>query len=151
MEELVASIISGIASKYLSKYSEAAVKKVLGWAIKQKPELKEHLVNIEKDEDAVNFFHEAVGVIDAHAGKGSIVMKNVPLIKALRSARFNHEKGQVIIDNSIITAPKLRTGGGKGATGRTKVKDSKLKSAGTEISGKGYEIIMDGDAYIDQN
>ncbi len=150
MEEFIASIVSSIATKYLSKYSEAAVTRFFDWAIEKKPQIKELLLRAKTPKDVENIFNEAIGVLDANAGTGTIGIDKA-LITAMRSAKFNHANGKVTIDNSIISAPRLRTGGEKGAKGKTIIEDSDLRSKGTRITGKGYRIEITGDANIDQN
>ena len=150
MEDFIASIVSGIATKYLGKYSEEAVTRFFNWVLEKKPQLKEQLRRAETTQDVENIFNEAIGVFDANAGTGSIGIDKA-LITAIRSAKFNHANGKVTINNSTISAPRLRTGGDRGAKGKTTIKDSTLRSKGTEISGENYQIDIVGDAHIDQN
>jgi len=150
MEEFIASIVTGIATKYLSKYSEEAVTKFFNWAIEKKPQIKELLRRAKTPQDVENIFKEAIGVFDANAGSGTIEIDQA-IISAIRGARFNHANGKVTIDKSTISAPRLRTGGEKGAKGQTTIKDSDLRSRGTRIKGKNYRIKITGDAHIDQN
>ena len=52
----------------------------------------------------------------------------------------------------MITAPRLVTGGGDGATGTTKISGTKMKSRGTEIDvGENASIEIYGNASIEQN
>ena len=150
MEDVIASIVSGIATKYLGQYSEEAVTRFFNWVIEKKPQLKELLRKAETPQDVENIFNEAIGVFNANAGTGSIGIDRA-LITAIRSAKFNHANGKVTINNSTVSAPRLRTGGDKGAKGKTIIEDSDLRSKGTRISGKGYRIEISGDAHIDQN
>lgn len=151
MEEIISSIISGIATKYLSNYSEEAVTRFFNWAIGKKPQLKELLRKTKTHEDVENIFKEAVGILNANAGSGTIDIDQT-MINAIRSAKFNHANGTVTIDDSTIYAPKLVTGGDRGATGTTTITGTNLKSRGTEIKmGKKASIKMSGSARIEQN
>ncbi len=151
MEEFIASIVSGIATKYLSKYSEEAVTRFFDWVLEKKPQLKEQITKAKTPKDVENIFKEAIGVLDANAGTGKIEIDQT-IISAIRMAKFNHANGTVTIDNSTISAPRLVTGGDHGAKGSTTIKGTNLKSKGTEIRmGKNASIKITGDAHIDQN
>jgi len=151
MEEFIASIITGIATKYLSKYSEEAVTRFFNWALEKKPQLKELIAKAKTPKDVENIFNEAIGVLDANAGTGTIDIDQA-MINAIRMAKFNHADGTITIDDSTIYAPRLVTGGDHGATGTTTIKGTNLKSRGTEIKmGKNASIKIRRNAHIDQN
>jgi len=151
MSEELGTIIGDIASKYLESYQIDSVKEFFNQLISWKPSFKNTLLNVKTNEDVENVFKEATGILNVYAGTGSVKLNNA-LVNAITSAGFNHADGTITIDGSIISAPRLVTGGGDGASGNTKISGSKLKSKGTEIDvGSNASIEIHGNASIEQN
>ena len=106
---------------------------------------------MKSTKDVEYVFKEATGILNIYAGDGFVKI-NSALVNAIKSAGFNHAQGTILIDGSIISAPRLVTGGGDGATGTTKITGTKLKSRGTEIDvGGNASIEIHGNASIEQN
>ena len=151
MEEIVRQIVEDIASKYLENYPIESVTKLFDSLINLKTSFKESLLKTSTPQDVENLFHEASGILSVYAGTGSVSIDNA-LISAIKTAAFDHAHGTVVIDDSVVSAPKLVTGGGDGATGTTTIRGSTLKSSGTSIRmGKNASIRMSGGASITQN
>ncbi len=151
VEEELGTVIGDIASKYLESYQIDSVKELFNQLISWKPSFRNTILNVKTNEDVENVFKEATGILNVYAGTGSVKLNNV-LVNAIKSAGFNHADGTVTIDGSTVSAPRLVTGGGDGATGTTRVRGSKLKSKGTEIDvGTNAEIEITGNASIEQN
>jgi len=149
-EEQLGQIIAEIASKYLSDFRTESLKEFFDGIIRLKPEIKETILNTKDPKDVESLFDEISGILNAQAGTGSISVDNA-IITAIQTAVFDHDQGTVQINNTIVTAPKLITGGNANATGETTIKDSTLQSKGTKITGKGFQIKMTGGARIVQN
>lgn len=151
MDPITTSILTGIASSILANFSTDAIKSLFAKAFELKPELEEQLKTAKNNQDIELIFKEAVGVIDANADKGNIVVDN-GLLEALRGIRFDHAHGTVTISGTQIKSKVLKTGGSSSLTGKTTIKDNTImKSQGTSISvGKGASIIMTGGANIIQ-
>ena len=147
----VGTVIGEIASKYLENYQIDSVKELFNQLISWKPSFRNTLLNVKTNEDVENVFKEATGILNIYAGTGSVKLNNA-IVNAIKSAGFNHADGTITIDGSTISAPRLVTGGGDGATGTTKISGSKLKSRGTEIDvGSNASIEITGNASIEQN
>ena len=133
-----------------TKYSQAAIEKLFETAFRLKPTLRNRANAVQTTTDIEAIFREAVGVIDAAAGSGSIEVDKA-LLTALRGIQFDHQAGMVLIEGSMLEAPFLVTGGGAGATGKTKIKGSNLKSEHTEIKmNDASSITMTGGSRIIQ-
>jgi hypothetical protein len=142
---------TSVAGSMLANFGTAAVERFFRKAAELKPSLKAEIQSAQTSQDLERIFSEAVGVIDANAGTGSVDIDGA-LLEAIRGARFDHAHGTVDIANSRVSAPVLVTGGGIGATGQTLVGgNTSLKSQGTEIKvGKGASIKITGNASIKQ-
>ena len=150
-EDALSQIIEEIASKYLEHYQTQSVKELFNQLISWRPSFKTSLLKVKTNQDVEEIFKEATGILNVNAATGSVELNNA-LVNAIRSAGFNHADGKITIDGSIISAPRLVTGGGDGATGTTKISGSKLKSKGTQIDvGSNASIEIHGDASIEQN
>ena len=150
-EDALGQIIDEIASNYLEHYQTQGVKELFNQLISWRPSFKTSLLKVKTNEDVENVFKEATGILNVNAATGSVILNNA-LVNAIKSAGFNHANGTITIDGSMIFAPRLVTGGGDGATGNTKIRDSKLKSKGTQIDvGSNASIEIHGDASIEQN
>lgn len=152
MDAATAAALTNIACGVLANFSTDAVKAFFSKAIGFKPSLEQAIQQARTSKEIELIFKEAVGVIDASAGTGSIGIDRA-LIEAIRGIRFDHEHGVVHISGSTIQAPVLVTGGGITATGKTTVGGNTiLKSEGTSISvGSGCSIVMTGGAKITQS
>ncbi len=118
-------------------------------AFQNNPKLENDLKAAKTPADFERIFQEAIGVIDALAGSGSIEIDNNSL-EALRGIRFNHQNGKVAIVSSTLSAPLLQTGGT--GSGQTEIIDSILKSQGTKITvPKCGKIKISGDSQIFQS
>lgn len=151
MDPITISLITGFASGIFANFSTDAVKLLFTKAFELKPGIETELLNAKNTSDIEKVFRDAVGVIDANAGSGSINVDN-SLLEALRGIKFDHAQGLVTIGNSTVEAPILVTGGGQGATGKTTISENtELKSKGTSIQvGKGCGIHISGNANIKQ-
>lgn len=140
------SFSSGLAANI----STDALKMAYQQVFKLKPDLEHRLLTAEVAADKQAAVNELASALEALAGTGAIGIDGA-IINALRSATFDHQDGEVLIDHSTISAPLLSTGG----TGRgtTKISgNSELKSAGTSIKLTGSaSIIMTGNAGIKQS
>ena len=149
---MVEQFLASVAVSYFTAYSRPAIEKLFRTAFNLKPEIEKQADEATSSQDVEALFQEVVGVIDAHASRGTIDIDKV-LLSALRRIRFDHEAGSVTISGSTLSAPVLVTGGGKIATGKRTIRDNTtLKSAGTQIDiGQGASIEMTGGAQIIQN
>ena len=149
MNEVTQQILISLFTGYVTNISLSTVKTLFKRAFQHKPKLENDLKAAKTPADFERIFKEAIGVIDALAGSGSIEIENYPL-EALRGIRFDHQNGKVAIVRSALTAPLLQTGG-KGS-GQTEIIDSTLKSQGTQITAAGSsKIKISGDAQIFQS
>lgn len=151
MDPTVVAFVTSVASGMLANFATGAVKRFFDTAISLKPSLAQDIEAATSSQDVERIFQEAVGVIDANAGKGEIEVDS-SILTALRGIRFDHAQGQVIIAGSVVQAPVLVTGGQRGATGQTLIGgNTSLKSDGTKIDvGKKASIKIKGDAQIKQ-
>jgi len=150
MDPITAQVIISLTTSYFAQFTAPIVEKFFGTAFKLKPDLENRLRSAQTTEDIEHIFHEAVGVIDANAGIGSIGVDSA-LLKAIRSIRFDHASGLVTILGSTISAPVLVTGGGVGAKGQTNISGTELESKGTSIKvDKNASIKIKGNAQIKQ-
>ncbi len=150
MDPVTLNIVQSLATGYFTHFSAKAVEALFSKVFQRKPELETQLRAAQSTLDIEAVFKEAVGVIDAQAGEGTIRVDDA-LLEAIRGIRFNHQAGQVTITDSTISAPVLVTGGSQGATGQTEVTGNfELKSKGTSIRGKNASIEITGNAQIKQ-
>lgn len=149
--DAITSFLTGIASGVATNFATDAIKQFFSAAVELNPGIADEMEAATSNQDVERIFNESIGVIDAHAGDGSIDVDG-SLLTALRGIRFDHAQGLVYIGNSVVQAPVLETGGGSGATGQTTVGgNTNLKSQGTEIRvGKGAAIKITGNAKIKQ-
>jgi hypothetical protein len=151
MDPIITQIITSLATSYFAQFTAPIVEKFFRTAFKLKPDLENRLRSVQTTKDIEHIFREAVGVIDAHAGVGSIEVDST-LLEAIRGIRFNHANGLVTISGSTISAPVLVTGGGVGAKGQTNISGTELTSKGTSIKvGKNASIKITGNAKIIQS
>jgi len=138
-----------LAAGYFVNFTTPVVQNFFATAFKLKPSLENDLKNAKSTVDFERVFKEAVGVIDAKVGTGSISVDN-GLLTAVKGIRFEHDNGVVSINGSTLNAMILHTGGS--GTGKTTITNSKMKSQGTEIQvGQGANIIITGNASIKQS
>ncbi len=151
MDPITTSIVTGIASGILANFSTDAVKHLFGTVFSIQPELEDKLKAVKTSVDIETIFHEAVGVIDAHADHGSINIDG-GLLEALRGIRFDHAHGIVNIAGATLKSQVLVTGGSADSTGQTTIGgNTQLNSQGTSIQvGEGCSIVMTGGASIKQ-
>ena len=152
MEPITAQIIASLATSYFVHFTAPSVERFFSTVFRLKPDLENRLRSAQTTKDIEQIFREAIGIIDANAGAGTIEV-NRALVEAIRGIRFDHASGLVTIFGSTISAPVLVTGGGPGATGQTDIEGgTELKSKGTSIKiGKNASIKMTGNAQIKQN
>jgi len=150
MDPITLGFINNVAAGYFVNFSQAVVRRFFELAIARRPALREEISRVLTNEDIERIFREAVGVIDAAAGRGSLDVDS-SFLSAVRGIRFDHQHGQVSIQGSTINAPVLKTGGSGSSTGKTIMSDAVLTSKGTSIHiGKGASIVMTGGASITQ-
>lgn len=149
MDPITVGIVTSLATNYFTHFTAPVVERFFDEAFRRKPSLEGDLKRATSTQDFERVFREAIGVIDAAAGTGSINVDSA-FFSAVRGIRFDHQNGTVVIHGSVISAPILQTGGG-GSLGSTEISTSVLKSAGTEIRiGQGASIKMTGGASIRQ-
>jgi len=143
---------ANVAAGLVANFTSASVENFFRKATEFDTSLEGKIASATTSNDIEQIFNEAIGVIDANAGSGSIDIDG-SLLNALRGARFDHAHGIVQIANSRVEAPVLVTGGASGATGSTTVGgNTSLKSSGTEIKiGGGASIKISGNASIKQS
>ncbi len=102
--------------------------------------------------DFERVFREAVGVVDAAAGSGSIAVDSA-FLSAVRGIRFDHQHGTVTIQGTTMMAPLIQAGGTTGSRGVTRLgANTALNSGGTSTQiGEGCSITISGDASIRQS
>ena len=133
MDPTITQIIASIATGYFVHFSAQKVEEFFNTVFRFKPDLESRLRSAQTTKDIEDIFREAVGVIDANAGEGTIEVDGA-LLEAIRGIRFDHAFGRVTVSGATISAPVLVTGGGTGATGETNIKGgTELKSKGTSI------------------
>ena len=147
----VSAFITTVAGGILANFATHKIKALFQTAARLKPTLTQEMQTVSTTHDIERIFREAVSVIDAHAGTGSIRVDGA-VLSALRGIRFDHAKGTIHIGDATVQAPVLVTGGQGGANGKTRIEgNTRLKSDGTEIDvGKGAKIEMTGNAEIEQ-
>lgn len=149
MDPLTASIIASLATNYFTQFTAPVIEGFFAAAFERKPSLEVDLRNARTPQDFDRVFREAVGVIDAAAGDGSISVDGA-FLSALRGIRFDHQHGTVTILGSTLSAPILQTGGSD--AGVTTISAATLKSQGTAMQvGKGASIVITGNASIRQS
>lgn len=149
MDPTTSQILLSLATNYFTSFTAPTIQNFFQKVFQIKPTLEEQLKNAKNNEDFEKVFRDAVGVIDAQAGIGTLEVDKT-LLEALRGIRFDHQNGFITIAGSRIHAPMLRTGGT--GSGQTEIINSVLKSRGTQINvGKGASIKITGNARIDQS
>ncbi|HBB37856.1 MAG: hypothetical protein UV82_C0005G0005 [Candidatus Magasanikbacteria bacterium GW2011_GWD2_43_18] len=149
MDPTTAQILVSLATNYFTHFTAPTIQKLFQRVFQLKPDLENVLKNAKTNEDFEKVFREAVGVIDAQAGSGSIEVDN-NFLEALRGIRFDHQNGYVNISGSRIHAPLLQTGGT--GIGQTEISSSVLKSRGTQINVEKNALIkITGNAQIRQS
>lgn len=121
-------------------------------AFRRKPSLEDELKKAVSTADFERVFREAVDVIHAGAGSGSIAVDSA-FLSAVRGIRFDHQHGTVTIQGTTMTAPLIQTGGTAGSRGVTKLgANTALNSGGTSIQiGEDCSITISGNASIRQS
>ena len=150
MDPTLVSALVGFGTGIAANMTTAALSAVYQRAFAQRPDLEQRLSHPASQIDANAALGELAGVIEALAGSGTITVDGA-LVRALRSATFDHQHGTVRIANAVVSAPVLTTGGT--GTGSTHIEgNTTLASAGTSIQvGAGCGIVMTGGASIKQN
>ena len=151
MDPITAQIIASLGSSYFVHFTAPIVERFFSTIFRLKPDLENRLRSAVTTEDIDQIFREAIGIIDANAGVGTIEVDRA-LVEAIRGIRFDHASGIVTISGSTISAPVLVTGGGSGATGQTDIGGgTEMKSKGTSIKiGENASIKISGNAQIKQ-
>ena len=146
MDEITQQILINLVTGYVTKVSLINFFKK---PFQKKPKLENDLKTAKTPADFEKVFQEAIGIIDALSGSGSIEVDS-DILEAVRGIRFDHQNGKVEIVGSTLSAPLLQTGGI--GEGQTEIVNSTLKSKGTKISmcGNG-KIMIKGDAQIKQS
>lgn len=131
------------------------LKRAFDYVARVRPDLAHKARTAEYEGNINNLesvFREAVGVIVAAAGNGKINIDRAT-ITALNWAKFDHQNGRIVIENTIVSAPVLVTGGNPGAKGVTNIGgNTSLRSQGTQIDvGQGCGITITGGANITQS
>ena len=152
MDPITISILTGLATNYFVGFTLPVVQRFFEEAIKRKPSLEADLKNATTPSDFERVFSEAVGVIDAAAGSGTISVDSA-FLSALRGIRFDHQHGTVTIEGTTMNAPLIRTGGSAGSSGVTRLgANTAMNSGGTSIQiGKGCSITLTGNSSIEQS
>lgn len=153
MEPITTSVFAmGVFSGIIANYGTDVISKLVKSAVEIKPELQSSLDNAQSLSDIEKIFEEAVGVIDANAGTGTLALSGADL-EAVKGIRFDHSGGFVTIGDTKIKSSVLVTGGGAGATGQTHITgNTSLSSHGTSIKvGAGCSIKITGGATIKQS
>lgn len=149
MDPITIAVITSLATGYFVNFSTPVVKKFFEKVIALRPSLEQDLKSAKTSQDFDRIFQEAVGVIDATAGSGSIDIDQ-SFLEAVRGMRFDHQNGIVTIQGSKLKAPILQTGGtGKG---ETTISGTTMESQGTKIDvGGNAQIKIKGNAQIQQS
>jgi hypothetical protein len=146
MDPNVLNFLLSFAAGIGANITTATFQKVLS----AKPDIASRLTAPKSTDDVQAALADIAGVLEALAGSGMIAVDGAAIV-AFRSARFDHEHGQIRIGNTVISAPTLQTGGtGSGQT--TIGGNTMLKSQGTSINvGQGASITITGNAGIKQS
>ena len=140
------SAASGASANLVSAGLVAGIEKLLN----SNPKLKQNLNNPSCPEEFQSALNELANKIEVLAGTGAISINKASL-SALNSAQFNHQEGTILIENTEVQAPIIKSGGiGHGQT--TIGYNTELRSAGTSIkTGYGASITITGNAQINQS
>ena len=151
MDQIITSIVTEIASGIPANFSTDEVKHFFGTLFSMQPELEDKLKVATTSVDLESIFHEAVGIIDAHADHGSINIDG-ELLEALRGIHFDYAHGAVNIVGATLKFQVLVTGGSAGSTSQTIIgENTQLNSQGTSIQvDEGCSIVLTGGASIKQ-
>jgi hypothetical protein len=150
MDPLTLSILASLGTSYLANLTTPTIQSFFSEAFRQKPELEARVLALPSGTatDVEALFKDAVGVIDAAAGTGTITV-DCGVLEAVRAVRFDHQQGTVLLDGSWVQAPVLQTGGT--GTGQTSVINTTMRSAGTAMRVTGdAKITITGNAKITQ-
>lgn len=152
MDPVTISILTGLATNYFAGFTMPVIQRFFDEAFRRKPSLEDDLRRAASTADFERVFREAVGVIDAAAGSGSIAVDSA-FLSAVRGIRFDHQHGTVTIQGTTMTAPLIQTGGTDRSRGVTKLgANTALNSGGTSIQiGEGCSITISGNASIRQS
>jgi hypothetical protein len=152
MDPITISILTGLATNYFAGFTMPVIQRFFDEAFGRKPSLEDDLKNAASHADYERVFREAVGVIDAAAGSGSIAVDSA-FLSAVRGIRFDHQHGTVTIQGTTMMAPLIQMGGTNGSRGVTSLgANTALNSGGASIQiGEGISIVISGDASIRQS
>ncbi|MGB4291538.1 MAG: hypothetical protein WBJ37_01480 [Bacteroidales bacterium] len=151
MDPITIGIIGSLGASYLANFTSPVIKDFFDKVIKKRPDLEVLLQTANTPQEIERVFSEALGVLDASAGTGSIEVDNA-LVEAIRGIRFDHSNGTVIINGTRMKAPILVTGGSQGSKGETTIQGTEMESQGTKIVvGGNAQIKITGNAQIKQN
>lgn len=148
MDANLLNFLISFSSGLGANLTTSAITSIYQKVFSQRPDIESRLTNPKSPQDFESALAEMAGVIEALAGNGSISIDG-SVISALKSARFDHQNGNISIGNSAIVAPFLQIGG-SGSGGRTDIKgNTELRGGGAGISvGKGAGIVITGGAGI---
>ncbi|MEK7524241.1 MAG: hypothetical protein AAB588_04410 [Patescibacteria group bacterium] len=148
MDPITSQIIIGLGTSYFSNFTTPVIQKFFQKAVQLQPSIEEDLKNARSTQDFEKVFRDAVGVIDAQAGTGTVEI-DFSFLEALKGIRFDHQNGLVTIAGSRLHAPILQAGGTGTGSGQTEITDSILKSGGAEARiGKGASMKISRNAQI---
>lgn len=152
--DLMSNFLVAVASGTVANLSSDAIKVAIRDAFGNRPDLYKSLQEDQSDECARRIAPELIGQIEARAGNGDgHVFIDEAVLRALRSIRFDHEHGDVRINNSEIAAGEVQFGGERrGSTGQTVITETLSTTQGTsvKVSGKGASIRLTGNATLKQ-
>ena len=138
------SFASSVAATATTDGLKAAYQKLF----EKRPDLEQRLISAGGGPGTAEAVAEIAGEIEALANTGMINIDGA-VIDAMRSAKFDHQDGTVIIGKSKISASSLIIGSTSG-TGRTTVGgNTSLRGGGSGVElGSGASIVMTGGASI---
>lgn len=138
--------IMSVVANYLSNFSYPIVEKFFKKVFQIKPDLEQKFKGAKSNQEFGEVLKEAVGVIEANAGTGSIDVDN-SLLLALKHINFDHQNGSVSIKDSALRAPTIQVGGI--GNGKTTITNPNLRANGSGIfGGNNTGIVIEGNAGI---
>ena len=143
---MIDPFIMSVLANYVSALSLPVVQEIFNTAFKIEPSIASDFKNIKSISDFEDVFRKAVGVIDATAGTGTILIDK-SFLEAMNGIKIDHENGKVNISGSKLNAPKLQVGGT--GSGNTEITGSVLRGGGASVNvGSGAQIKISGGAQI---
>lgn len=150
MEQLTTDILKNLFSGYFTNFTSDSILSFFRKAIHLEPSLEKEIQRSRTSEDVQKVFNKTIGIINLNAEDGSIDI-NSALFDAIKSIKFDHQNGKIIIHDSVIQAPTLQTGG-KGSGQTTITGNTSLSTGGTNISVTGgASIKLTGNASLKQS